>query len=497
MAVVTGALIFDADRSGEIDFRTNGAITNTPLVLQSTDGSFNTVATLTDGVGDFEFFNVPAGNYKISVVDGYTGLITPSPADFATAAKPEKEITQGKVPSYKNVLPADRRTKGMNALNAVLPTTLYITVTEDAPLDDVYFYIGPALYKNYILDKCSSLSPNNLISAGDNGTFGDVEIGSEPNSGPATNPYSNSSLMSDFTWIKQSNEIPIGDYTIGNTTKPYNESELYDWWRLSDHTTSIETGRMQIVGGNSSNKKALSTTLNNLEKNTTYLFTAWVASLNKNQSPSDSKVGVTVDGLDTHTPLYSNLNHMISTDPKLPIWQEIGVKFNTGENTSVSLNMLSVAPMYFFAIDDIKLRKVTNLCRTTSGSVCDNFCVTNCVNKHLTCVGDILTFNICIYNTSEFSMGSNDYPIIFSNVLSDCACFIPNTLLLNNMPLSCINLCNINLGIFKPYELKTIVFSAFIQSNFQRLLTSCAKVIYIDSDSNICCTNNTIAIMIL
>ena len=24
--------------------------------------------------------------------------------------------------------------------------------------------------------------------------------------------------MSDFTWIKQSNEIPIGDYTIGNTT---------------------------------------------------------------------------------------------------------------------------------------------------------------------------------------------------------------------------------------------------------------------------------------
>ena len=222
----------------------------------------------------------------------------------------------------------------------------------------------PALYKNYILDKCSSLSPNNLISAGDNGTFGDVEIGSEPNSGPATNPYSNSSLMSDFTWIKQSNEIPIGDYTIGNTTKPYNESELYDWWRLSDHTTSIETGRMQIVGGNSSNKKALSTTVNNLEKNTTYLFTAWVASLNKNQSPSDSKVGVTVDGLDTHTPLYSNLNHMISTDPKLPIWQEIGVKFNTGENTSVSLNMLSVAPMYFFAIDDIKLRKVTNLCRT-------------------------------------------------------------------------------------------------------------------------------------
>ena len=168
------------------------------------------------------------------------------------------------------MLPADRRTKGMNALNAVLPTTLYITVTEDAPLDDVYFYIGPALYKNYILDKCSSLSPNNLISAGDNGTFGDVEIGSEPNSGPATNPYSNSSLMSDFTWIKQSNEIPIGDYTIGNTTKPYNESELYDWWRLSDHTTSIETGRMQIVGGNSSNKKALSTTVNNLEKNTTY-----------------------------------------------------------------------------------------------------------------------------------------------------------------------------------------------------------------------------------
>ncbi len=49
---------------------------------------------------------------------------------------------------------------------------------------------------------------------------------------------------------------------------------------------------------------------------------------------------------------------MISTDPKLPIWQEIGVKFNTGENTSVSLKYVKCSTyVFFFAIDDIKLRK--------------------------------------------------------------------------------------------------------------------------------------------
>ena len=59
MAVVTGALIFDADRSGEIDFANDSGVSNIPIVLQSTDGDLRTIATFTDVSGEYKFSNVP------------------------------------------------------------------------------------------------------------------------------------------------------------------------------------------------------------------------------------------------------------------------------------------------------------------------------------------------------------------------------------------------------------------------------------------------------
>ena len=495
MSTVTGVIIFDANRNAQIDFQTDGAITNTPLVLQSTDGSLNTIATLSDGVGEFEFINVPIGNYKLSVVDGYNGPITPSPADYTLYAKPEPEITQGKVPGYESAIPVDRRVEGMNALNAVMPTTINVEVINNEEVDIVYFFIGPALYKSFTPDNNITILPENLITAGDNGTFGKVVKGSYPNNGPADNPYPGD-ILSEFTWIKQSNEIPTGYYTIGNLTQPYNETETYNWWRLSDHTTSIETGRMQIIVGNDSKFKTLSTTVNNLQPNTTYLLTAWVSSLNKNQPAASSKRGVSIDGLNSNTTLYSNLEQMIDTDPKLPIWQEIGIKFNTGANNYVSLNILSVIPLYF-AIDDIMLRRVIDLNNVTTSCPTDYLCITNGADRFSACIGDTITFSICICNTSNLNIGTYDSPIMFSNILSESACFIPNTLFLNNMPLDCVSLCNINLGIFRPYEQKSITFRAYVRSNCPNTLTSCAKVVYSPSNSNTCCSNNAITIAIL
>ena len=49
---------------------------------------------------------------------------------------------------------------------------------------------------------------------------------------------------------------------------------------------------MQIVNGNGSNKSFFTTTVDNLEKNTLYLFSAWISNLDKNQNVPKSKIGI-------------------------------------------------------------------------------------------------------------------------------------------------------------------------------------------------------------
>ena len=81
MASITGLLIFNVNRSGLIDFANDSGVANIPIVLQSTDGDLRTIATFTDNSGEYKFSNVPPGNYRVVVADGYSKTILPIPTD--------------------------------------------------------------------------------------------------------------------------------------------------------------------------------------------------------------------------------------------------------------------------------------------------------------------------------------------------------------------------------------------------------------------------------
>ncbi len=134
MASITGLLIFNVNRSGLIDFANDSGVANIPIVLQSTDGDLRTIATFTDDSGEYKFSNVPPGNYRVVVADGYSKTILPIPADFDANARASSQIQVAKVPSYTSIAP-ENRVDGMNALNTVTSTTVNLTVT---PTVDVY-----------------------------------------------------------------------------------------------------------------------------------------------------------------------------------------------------------------------------------------------------------------------------------------------------------------------------------------------------------------------
>lgn len=381
MSIVTGLLIFNSNRSGEFDPTSDSGIVNIPIVLQNID-TLESLATLTNDNGEYKFDNVPPGNYRVVVADVYSGNIILSAADFENNAQIQPNIQEAKLPSYEVIAPQNR-VDGMNALNTITPTTVNVFVEPRETLT-ASFFVGPAKYKPVKLDPSINPSQDNLINTANDGTFGTVPQGSPPNIGLAQNPYLD--VNSDFTFIQQSNEIPQGYYSIGSTTSPYNNT--YNWWRLSGHTTGLETDRMQIINGDGVAKPFFTTNLNNLQKNTTYFLSLWVANIDK--SSNNSKIGILVNGLNNKDILYNNLSDEIETNTQLPVWQQVGIVFNIGDNTSVSLNFLNNNSTAY-AIDDIKLQQVI-----LSGLRPQKIVAPSCAT-----IGDIVTYTIKLFNTSQ------------------------------------------------------------------------------------------------
>ena len=79
--------------------------------------------------GEFEFQNVNDGTYRLIVVGDYAGNTETSPANFANATAGQG-AQQSSLPAY-TVVPEGNRVAGMNALNAVTPTTETVTVTSN------------------------------------------------------------------------------------------------------------------------------------------------------------------------------------------------------------------------------------------------------------------------------------------------------------------------------------------------------------------------------
>ena len=79
----------------------------------------------------YKFQNVPIGDYRVVIASDYSRLVLDSPADFAKNATQATEIQASTLPRYIIVDP-DIVANGMNALNAVEPTTLNLSIRDNS-----------------------------------------------------------------------------------------------------------------------------------------------------------------------------------------------------------------------------------------------------------------------------------------------------------------------------------------------------------------------------
>jgi len=130
----------------------------------------------------------------------------------------------------------------------VTPNTIAITVAAaDVTSQNIFNEPVAYLSLNVELDPCCTVL-GNLVTDADDGTFGGFPAGTAANTGTATNPYP--AISPDFIYVEpdSSKYTPIdGEFTMQNIMNNAMSNVIGAWWRISDHTSGNETGRMMIV----------------------------------------------------------------------------------------------------------------------------------------------------------------------------------------------------------------------------------------------------------
>ncbi|WIV12926.1 SdrD B-like domain-containing protein [Proteiniborus sp. MB09-C3] len=413
MPTVSGRVVFDRDRSATINAGDSG-LANVPIVLQNTATNVRLVV-LTDANGNYSFENVPDGDYRIVESYGTAGGV-PTPGDFSTAAV-------GLIPSGEDppISFATNPPPGSTNLDSVTPDTLLVTVS-GADLTDQDFLDGPVIYTPIedILDSCATVSDINLIDAANNGTFGFFSQGTPANTGAPVEPYPG--VTPDFTYVlpDPSDYTPSdGEYTVQNIMNDAFSNTIGAWWRIADHTTGNETGRMMVVNGFNPGAVFFRDTIP-VQPNTNYLFSSWILNLFKVTGYPDPQLGVRI--LDENgSPIYSTtLGNQIPVNADAPEWKEIGTVINSQNNTNLTVEFLSEGPAAIgndYAIDDISLREIQ----------VPEFMPIKTVSTPVASVGQIVTYTVTLENTCTSPLTNVSFQDIVPNGLS----FVPGTVTIN------------------------------------------------------------------
>ncbi len=180
-----------------------------------------------------------------------------------------------------------------------------------------------------------------------------------------------------------------GLYTVSNGTfeNPYN------WHETEDHTPSDTNGKCLIVNVNTTAAgEFYRTTVSGLCSNTTYEFSAWLLNLVRagsfcfNTFGSSDPVNVRFEIWDaaTDTILLRSGDTGDINESFTPIWEEYGLVFNTGSETSVILKMINNGIVTVncgndLAIDDIEFKTCGDL--TTAEDATNNTSISICSNQ--------------------------------------------------------------------------------------------------------------------
>ncbi len=416
MATVSGRVVFDSDRSATINAVDSG-IANVQVVLQNITTGVRLVV-LTDAAGNYVFNNVPNGDYRIVEAFNTPGGI-PSPGDFTTAVVGLVPIATTPPISFVTNPPT-----GATNLDCTTPNTLLITIT-GTDITNQNILNGPVIYTpiTNILDSCASVSNTNLITDADNGTFGFFPPGTSSNTGPATEPYPG--VTPDFTYVTPdpTKFTPIdGEYTVQNIMSDAMSNVIGAWWRIADHTTGNETGRMMVVNGFNPGSVFFRSTVTVLP-NTNFLFSTWILNLFKVTGFPPAQLGVRILDQNNNTLYQATLGTEIPENTNAPEWKEIGTVINSQNNTQLTVEFFSEGEGAIgndYAIDDVSLREITIPTFTpikTSNTVTAN-------------VGDTVTYTVRLNNTCRSPLTN----VFFRDNIPIGLVFIPGSVTVNGVP---------------------------------------------------------------
>ena len=359
MPNISGWVEYDAARTSATQV-TPIKISNVPIVLIDSNGVvIDTV--LTDSSGNYQFQGVSSGNYQVSEAYGGVPGTCPPFAD-------EQHVYVTNPPSTAT------------GLDCTMRNTRDVTVGADN-LTAEYFLNGPVRITPLVLDPSIVLDPNNLVTAASNGTFGSFLPGTTANTGAgATTPYPE--IQSQFLYTEPDPSKvtpPDGSYTVqnimNNAHSNTNPNPNPSWWRVADHTTGNETGRMMVINGYYAGNIIGETTVT-VEPNTDYLTSYWI--LNLCRQPTgyvNPEFSVTILDQNNDVIYQHNFTNEIGVNIQCPEWIQIGTMFNTGNNTSVTIQFISEGGPETgndFVLDDVALNRVhTPQLNITKQASCD------------------------------------------------------------------------------------------------------------------------------
>ncbi len=416
MATVSGQIIFDRNRSATIDAGDSG-IANVPVVLQNITTGVRLVV-LTDAAGNYAFINVPNGSYRIVEAYGTAGGV-PTPGDFTLAiAGPVPTAATPPINFVANP-PA-----GSTNLDCLTPNTILITVT-GADVTNQNILNGPVIYTPIatILDPCTTVSNTNLITDADNGTFGFFPPGTPANTGPAVEPYPN--VTPDFTYVvpDPTKFTPIdGEYTVQNIMTDAMSNVIGAWWRIADHTTGNETGRMMVVNGFNPGAVFFRSTVP-VTPNTNFLFSTWILNLFKVTGFPPAQLGVRILDQNGNVLFQQALGVEIPVNINAPEWKQIGTVINSMNNTQITVEFFSEGEAVVgndYAIDDVALQEI----------LVPIFTPVKSSSTFTANVGDIVTYTVKLTNTCTSPLTN----VFFRDNVPNGLLFIPGSITVNGVP---------------------------------------------------------------
>ncbi|VIG19369.1 cell surface protein [Clostridioides difficile] len=409
MATVSGQIVFDRNRSATIDSGDSG-IANVPVVLQDIATGVR-LTVLTNASGNYVFTNVPNGNYRIVEAFGTTGGV-PTPGNFAAAIVGPVPIAE--IPPISSVI---NPPIGSTNLDGTTPNTLLITVA-GSDITNQNILNGPVIYTpiQNILDSCVSVSNINLIIDADNGTFGFFPPGTPSNTGPEIEPYPN--VTPDFTYVvpDPTKFTPLdGEYTVQNIMTNAMSNVIGAWWRIADHTTGNETGRMMVVNGFNPGAVFFKSTVQ-VTPNTNFLFSTWILNLFKVTGYPPPQLGVKIFDQNNNILYQATLGAQIPVNTNAPEWKEIGTVINSQNNNQLTVEFFSEGESVIgndYAIDDVSLREIT----------VPTFTPIKTSNTETANIGDIVTYTVTLDNTCNSPLTN----VFFRDIIPNGLKFIPGT----------------------------------------------------------------------